>query len=144
MTETCKQHPKTTGRRFCCEKPGTSCDAKGFAIGSFLECIVVERLQMMTSVRKTLNSTKPLISNEICLENNHKIGRFLTNCLRVKFAPKIPAKLANFSANLSQKSRGIWIFSSATYQKPCIERKHISTFPAVSSRMPDGCDMNLL
>ena len=60
MTETCKQHPKTTRRRFCCEKLGTSCDAKGFAIGSFLECIVVERLQMMTSVRKTLNSAKPI------------------------------------------------------------------------------------
>ena len=29
--------------RLCCEKLGTSHDVKGFAIGSFLECIVVER-----------------------------------------------------------------------------------------------------
>ena len=32
-----------TRRRLCCEKLGTSDDVKGFAIGSFLECIVVER-----------------------------------------------------------------------------------------------------
>ena len=34
---------ETTRRRFCCEKLGTSHDGKGFAIGSFLEHIVVER-----------------------------------------------------------------------------------------------------
>ena len=28
---------------WCCEKLGTSHDTKGFAIGSFLECIVAER-----------------------------------------------------------------------------------------------------
>ena len=39
----CKQHSETTRRRLCCENLGTSHDAKGFAIGSFLECIVVER-----------------------------------------------------------------------------------------------------
>ena len=41
--------------RLCCEKLGTSHDVKGFAIGSVLERIVVERAKlMMTSVRKTL------------------------------------------------------------------------------------------
>ena len=41
--------------RLCCEKLGTSHHVKGFAIGSFLERIVVERAKlMMTSVRKTL------------------------------------------------------------------------------------------
>ena len=45
---------ETTRRRLCCEKLGTSHDGKGFAIGSFLEHIVVERAIMMTSVRKTL------------------------------------------------------------------------------------------
>ena len=43
VTETCKQHPETTRHRLCCEKLGTSHDVKGFAIGSFLECVVVER-----------------------------------------------------------------------------------------------------
>ena len=33
----CKQSPKTTRRRLCCEKLGTSHDVKGLAIGSFLE-----------------------------------------------------------------------------------------------------------
>ena len=37
------QRSKTTRRRLCCEKLGTSHDVKGFAIGSFLERIVVER-----------------------------------------------------------------------------------------------------
>ena len=36
-----------------CEKLGTSYDVTGFAIGSFLEHIVVKE-QMMTSFRKTL------------------------------------------------------------------------------------------
>ena len=43
VTETCKQRPETIRRRLCCEKLGTSHDVKGFAIGSFLEHIVVER-----------------------------------------------------------------------------------------------------
>ena len=42
LTETCKQRSKTTRCRLCCEKLGTSHDVKGFAIGSFLERIVVE------------------------------------------------------------------------------------------------------
>ena len=55
VTERCKQHPETTRRRLCCEKPGTSHDVKGFTIGSFLEHIVIERA-IMTSVRKTLKA----------------------------------------------------------------------------------------
>ena len=43
VIEKCKQRPETTRRRLCCEKLGTSHDIKGFAIGSFLERIVVER-----------------------------------------------------------------------------------------------------
>ena len=43
ITETCKQRSETTRRRLCCGKLGTSHDVKGFAIGSFLERIVVER-----------------------------------------------------------------------------------------------------
>ena len=35
--------PETTRCRLCCKKLGTSHNVKGFAIGSFLEHIVVER-----------------------------------------------------------------------------------------------------
>ena len=35
--------PKTTRYRLYCKKMGTSCDVKGFAIGPFLEHVVVER-----------------------------------------------------------------------------------------------------
>ena len=38
-----EQRSKTTRRRLCCEKLGTSHDVKGFAIGSVLERIVDER-----------------------------------------------------------------------------------------------------
>ena len=40
-TSSLKQHPQTTRHRLCCEKLGTSHDVKGFAIGSFLDRIVV-------------------------------------------------------------------------------------------------------
>jgi len=45
VTEICKQHPvtTTTRHRLCCKKLDSSHDVKGFIIGSFLECIVVER-----------------------------------------------------------------------------------------------------
>ena len=50
----CKQRPETTRGRLCCKKLGTSHDVKGFAIGSFLEGIVVER------VNDDLISAKPI------------------------------------------------------------------------------------
>ena len=37
-----KEGPKTTRRKLCCEKLGTSHDIKSFAIGSFLEHFVVK------------------------------------------------------------------------------------------------------
>ena len=102
-----EQRSKTTRRRLCCEKLGTSHDVKGFAIGSFLECIVVERA-MMSSVRKTLktlvwSAQNRLISCEICPENNHKIRRLFTHCFPAKFTLKIPTKSTDFSAILSPK-----------------------------------------
>ena len=66
----------------------------------------------MTSVRKTSKTLvwkvqNRSIASEICLENNHKIGRFFTDCFLARFAPKfpseIPVKLVDFSANLSLK-----------------------------------------
>ena len=118
----CKQRPETNRHRLCCGKLGTSHDVKGFAIGSFLEGIVVERAKM-TFVRKTFKTlalsaridrfvakfalkitTKlavfyQLLFGEICLENSHKIGRFFH-----KFVPETPVKFDIFSM---------------TYQKPC-------------------------
>ena len=53
-------------------KLGTSHDLKGFAIGLFLKRIVVERAN-----DDLCSAQNRSISSEICLENNHKIGRFL-------------------------------------------------------------------
>ena len=66
--------------------------------------VLLLKEQMMTSVRKMFktlvwSAQNRSISSEICLENNHRIRRFL----RSKVAPKIPAKLANSSRNLSLK-----------------------------------------
>ena len=55
-----------------CVKLGTSHDLKGFAIGLFLERIVVERAN-----DDLCSAQNRSISSDICLENNHKIGRFL-------------------------------------------------------------------
>ena len=46
-----KQRPKTTRRRLCCEKLGTSHDLKNFAIGSFLDGIV-ERVNDYLCLKK--------------------------------------------------------------------------------------------
>ena len=46
-----KQQPRTTRRRLCCEKLGTSHDLENFAIGSFLDGIV-ERLNDYLYLKK--------------------------------------------------------------------------------------------
>ena len=82
----------------CLSYWGTSHDVKGFAIGSFLERIVVESAKlMMTSVRKTLKTLLWSVQNrsilsEFCPKNSQKIRHFLTNCFLAKFPPKIPTK----------------------------------------------------
>jgi len=60
------------------------------------------------------------ISSEISLENNHKIDRFFTDCFLVKFAPKTPAKSADFFREFVPKNPAKIDFFSATYQKPCL------------------------
>ena len=84
--------------------------------------VLLLKEQMITSIRKTLkrlvwSAQNRSISSEICLENNHKIGRFLLIAFRW-FAPKTPAKSADFSANLSQKSREIWLFRPRPIRSP--------------------------
>ena len=133
VTEMWKQSSETTRRRLCCETLGTSHDVKGFATGSFLEHIVVERA-MMTSVRKTSktmvwSAQNQSMSSEIYPENNHKIRHFFTDCFPAKFAPKIPMK---FPRNRSifpyfvAKNPAKFYFFSATYQKPCLTEVSLS------------------
>ena len=65
-----KQLPKTTRRKLCCKKLGTSHDVKSFAIGSFLECFVV-KIANDYLCYKTLHWS---FSGKICLENSHEIA----------------------------------------------------------------------
>ena len=57
--------------------------------------VLLLKEQMMTSVRKTLkrlvwSAQNRLISSEICLESNHKIGRFLPNSFQRSLPWKLP------------------------------------------------------
>ena len=94
--------------------PGVDYVAKNWALAMMLKAlplvhfwsVLLLKEQMMTSVRKTLkilvwSGQNRSISSEIFPENNLKIRRFCTHCFPAKFAPKIPAKSADFSAILS-------------------------------------------
>ena len=96
--------------------PGVNCVVKIWALAMMLKAlplvhfwsVLLLKEQMMTSVRKMLKKLvwsvqNQSISRKMCLENNHRIRRFFTDCFSVKFAPKIPAKLADSSGNLSLK-----------------------------------------
>ena len=117
-----KRRPETTRHRLCCKKLGTSHDVKGFATGSFLEHIVVERA-----------------NDDLCLKNVKKAG-LISQSISSEFSLKITTKLAVFfqlflgevfPENYCEIGRFFWEFVpknptkfdffSATYQKPCIE-----------------------
>ena len=96
--------------------PGVDYVAKNWALAMMLKAlplvhfwsVLLLKEQMMTSVRKTLkalvwSAQNRSTSSEIFPENNHIIRRFRTDCFPAKFAPKIPAKSADFSAILSLK-----------------------------------------
>ena len=113
--------------------PGIDYVAKNWALAMMLKAlplvhfwsVLLLKEQMMTSVRKTLktlvwSAQNRLIPSEICPENSHKICRFFTDCFLAKFAPKIPAKSADFRTILSLKIPRNLTFFSATYQKPCL------------------------
>ena len=110
VTERCKQRPETTRRRLCCEELGTTIMLKALPL-VHLWSILLLKEQMMTSVRKTLktlvwSAQNRSISSEICPENNHTIDRFLPTAFRRSLPEnfrEIPAKSADFSANLSPK-----------------------------------------
>ena len=82
--------------------PGVDYVAKNWALAMMLKAlplvhfwsVLLLKEQMMTSVRKTLkrlvwSAQNRLISSEICLESNHKIGRFLP----IAFWGSLPRKL---------------------------------------------------
>ena len=82
--------------------PGADYVAKNWALAIMLKAlplvqfwsVLLLKEQMMTSVRKTLktlvwSAQNRSISSEICLENNHKIGRFLP----IAFWWSLPRKL---------------------------------------------------
>ena len=113
--------------------PGVVFVAKNWTLAMMLKAlplvhfwsVLLLKEQMMTSVRKTLkilvwSGQNRSISSEIFPENNLKIRRFCTDCFPAKFAPKIPAKSADFSAILPLKIPQKFDFFSATYQKPCL------------------------
>ena len=93
VTETCKQRPETTRRRLCCEKLGTSNDVKGFAIGSFLERIVVERANDDLCLKNVKNAglISQLISSEFSLKITTKFTVFYQLFLG-KVSPPTPQK----------------------------------------------------
>ena len=86
--ETSKQHPKTTRRKLCCKKLGTSHDIKSFAIGSFLDGIVVERANDYLFLKKCKNSGQ-IIPKPINPSNRP----YVFDSCSVKFTLKIPMKI---------------------------------------------------
>ena len=90
--------------------------------------VLLLKEHMVTSVRKMLktlvwSAQSRLIPGENCLENNHKIGCFLSTAFWWSFncpknSAKITTKSADFSSNLSLKIPRNLTFSSATCQKP--------------------------
>ena len=85
--------------------------AKNWALAMMLKAlplvhfwsVLLLKEQMMTSVRKTLkrlvwSAQNRLISSEICLESNHKIGRFLL----IAFQWSLPRKLPRNSREIGR------------------------------------------
>ena len=85
--------------------------AKNWALAMMLKAlplvhfgsVLLLKEQMMTSVRKTLKrlvwwAQNCLISSEICLESNHKIGRFLP----IAFQWRLPRKLPQNSREIGR------------------------------------------
>ena len=80
VAETCKR-PETTRRCYAAENWALAMMLKALPLVHFLSVLLLKE-QMITSVRKTLKALvwsgqNRSISSEICLENNHKICRFL-------------------------------------------------------------------
>ena len=102
--------------------PGVDCVVKSWALAMMLKALALVyfwsvlwlKEQMMTSVRKMLkmlvwSAQNQSISSEFSLKITTKWAVFY-RLLFGEVCPEIPVKLAYFSANLSLKSREIWLF----------------------------------
>ena len=123
-----EQHPKTTRRKLCFKKLGTSHNIKRFAIGSFLNGIVVERANDYLLLKKCKSSGQ-IIPKPINFYWNlpwkfPQISRILLivaqRSLPRKFSRK-SREISWFSTNLSLKIPRNLTFFSATYQKPWLK-----------------------
>ena len=93
---------------------------KALPVVHFLSILLKE--QMITSVRKTLktlvwSAQNRLISSKICLENNHKIGHFLSIAFWKSLLRNFPQNWPIFH-EFVPKNPAKFDFFSATYQKP--------------------------
>ena len=95
--------------------PGVDYVAKNWALAMMLKALLLVRFwsvlllkeQMMTSVRKTFkklvsSAQNRSICSEICPENNHKTGRFLTKLLFGEISLENSRKIGQFFHNLSE------------------------------------------
>ena len=111
--------------------PGVDCVAKNWALAMILKAlplvhflsVLLLKEQMITSVRKTLktlvwSAQHRSISSKICLENNHKIGRFLLIAFWWSLPWNFPWNWLIFPRICSSKSCEIWLFSPRPIRIP--------------------------
>ena len=112
--------------------PGVDYVAKNWALAMMLKAlplvhfwsILLLKEQMMTSVRKTFNTLVSSAQNrsicsEICPENNHKTGRFLTKLLFGEISLENSRKIGQFFHKFVPETPVKFDIFSTTNQKPC-------------------------
>ena len=112
--------------------PGVDYVAKNWALAMMLKAlplvhfwsILLLKEQMMTSVRKTfkklvLSAQNRSICSEICPENNHKTGRFLTKLLLGEISLENSRKIGQFFHKFVPETPVKFDIFSTTNQKPC-------------------------
>ena len=144
-TETCKQRPETS------KLPGVGYVAKNWALAIMLKAlplvhfwsILLLKEQRMTSVRKTFktlvwSAQNRLISSEICLENNHKMGRFLPIAFRRSLPQKLPWNRPIFPRICPSKSREIWLFRPRPIKSPAKKEGCTNFCPPKNENVPQN------
>ena len=113
--------------------PGVDYVAKNWALAMMLKAlplvhfwsILLLKEQMMTSVRKTFKKfvssaqNRSIICSEICPENNHKTGRFLTKLPFGEISLENSHKIGQFFHKFVPETPMKFDIFSTTYQKPC-------------------------
>ena len=106
--------------------------AKDWALAMMLKALLLVHFwsilllkeQMMTSVRKTFkklvsSAQNRSICSEICPENNHKTGRFLTKLPLGEISLENSHKIGQFFHKFVPETPMKFDIFSTTYQKPC-------------------------